>query len=184
MGFKLSIAAVMAALLVAGCGAGPPTSATTETVTVTAQQPPTTSTTHTSTVTTPPSPTQDPTDLDPATYQAISPRDFAVLAKDPDSARGSKIIIYGSVMQSDVATGSRYFRATVMGKPHADRVYQINSMITANDPSVIRNVVEGDQVTMYVEVGGTFTYNTQLGAETTVPLFRANIIDVTAHIDR
>jgi hypothetical protein len=54
-----------------------------------------TSTAHTTTVTESPSPTKDPSDLDPATYQSISARDFAILVKDPDSARGRKIVIYG-----------------------------------------------------------------------------------------
>ena len=131
-----------------------------------------------------PTPTVDPSDLDPMTYQAISPRDFAILAKDPDSARGRKIVIYGAVTQSDAAMGNKAFRATVMGRPHADHVYQINSVVEANDPTVIANVVEGDQVTMYVKVGGTTTYYTQLGGKATVPLFLVNVITVTAHIDR
>ncbi len=160
------------------------TTATRETSTAQATTTQETSTAHTTTVTESPSPTKDPSDLDPATYQSISARDFAILVKDPDSARGRKIVIYGSVTQSDAATGNKAFRATVRGQPHADHTYQINSVIVANDPSIIANVVEGDQVTMYVEVGGSFTYDTQVGGKMTVPLFRVNIINVTAHIDR
>lgn len=106
------------------------------------------STAQMTTVTESPSPTEDPSDLNPATYQSISARDFAILAKDPDAASGRKIVIYGSVTQSDVAMGNRAFRATVMGQPHADHTYQINSVIAANDPSIIANVLEGDQVTV------------------------------------
>jgi hypothetical protein len=112
------------------------TTATRETSTAQATTTQETSTAHTTTVTESPSPTKDPSDLDPATYQSISARDFAILVKDPDSARGRKIVIYGSVTQSDAATGNKAFRATVMGQPHADHTYQINSVIVANDPSI------------------------------------------------
>ena len=183
MAFKPLIAALLAALLVAGCEGNPLTEwASTETVTVTAPQQSQTSTTYTTTA---PSPTRDPSDLDPAVYQPLSEREFAVrVIRDPDSAIGHRIIIYGAVKQADAATGGNAFLAIVMGKPHAEHAYRTMAMITANDPSIIAHVVEGDQVTMYVECAGTYTYDTQFGGKTTVPLFRVNIINVTAHVDR
>ncbi|BBX69723.1 hypothetical protein [Mycolicibacterium psychrotolerans] len=190
MPFKPQFATLLAALLAAGCG-GTTDTARTETVTVTVPEHSQTSTAHTPTVTVS-APQQSPastahtptvTDLDPTMYQPLSARDFAILVtKDPDSARGHKIIIYGSVTQADAAMGPDAFRAIVMGKPHAEEAYKTNAVITANDPSIIANIVAGDQVTMYVEVVGSFTYDTQIGGKTTVPLFRVNIINVTAHV--
>jgi hypothetical protein len=45
-------------------------------------------------------------DLGPSTYENISPRDFAVLVKDPDVSKGRKTIVYGVVTQFDAATGT------------------------------------------------------------------------------
>jgi hypothetical protein len=49
-------------------------------------------------------PSVSPGDLDPSTYQSLSPRDYALLVKDPDSSKGAKIIVYGSVTQFDAAS--------------------------------------------------------------------------------
>ena len=45
----------------------------------------------------------------PRRYQSIPPRDFDLLMKDPDSAEGRKIIVYGVVTQFDAATGTDRF---------------------------------------------------------------------------
>jgi hypothetical protein len=118
--------------------------------------------------------------LDPNTYNAISPHDYALMLKDPDAHKGRKIIVYGVVTQFDTATGTSQFRADTAAEPQDDRYgYQQNTMVEASDSSILANVVTGDFVRMYVEVEGAETYKTTLNGEFTVPKFGVNIINVT-----
>ena len=117
---------------------------------------------------------------DPANYQQIDSRDFALLAKDPESAKGRRIIIYGVVTQFDAATGTSSFRASVGAEPQERSYdYDQNAIVTTTDATILENVVEKDLVTMYVEVAGAYTYDTQIGGSTTVPKFWVYIINTT-----
>lgn len=117
--------------------------------------------------------------MDRGTYEQISDRDFAMLVKNPDTAKGRKLVIYGYVSQFDSATGTNTFRAETGANPQ-DRYYNYdqNTIVTGLTPT-FADVVEDDMVTMYVEVLGSYSYDTQMGGNTTVPKFFANIIDVT-----
>jgi len=118
-------------------------------------------------------PSVSPEDLDPSTYQSLSPRDYALLVKDPDSNKGRKIIVYGVVTQFDAATRKSELRANTGAQPGD---YAENTMIEAHDPSLLANVVRGDAVTMWCQVEGAETYKTQNGGQRTVPKFWVNII--------
>jgi hypothetical protein len=120
--------------------------------------------------------------FDPASYNPIAPRDFALLVRNPDAHKGEKIIIYGEVTQFDAATGTTEFRAdTGAEPPDVNDSYTQNSYVsaaTAPDPSsLLANVVEKDKLKMYVEVAGAYTYQTQIGGETTVPKFWVYILE-------
>ena len=120
--------------------------------------------------------------MDPSTYEVISPRDYAVLVKNPDAARGRKLVVYGHVTQFDAATGTAGFRANTAGAPQSAWYdYDVNSIVRApaSQSNILANVVEGDLVTMYVEVLGAYSYDTQIGGNTTAPQFQVNIITVT-----
>ena len=52
----------------------------------------------------------------------------------------------------------------------------------ANQSNILTNVVQGDLVTMYVEVVGAYSYDTQIGGSTTAPQFQVNIITVNWHV--
>ena len=100
--------------------------------------------------------------------------------KDPDSAKGRKIIIYGVVRQFDAATGTSSFRADTAAEPQEQSYdYEHSAYVTTTDPAILANVVEKDLVTMYVEVAGAYTYDTQIGGTTTVPKFWVYIIKTT-----
>lgn len=117
--------------------------------------------------------------LDPSTYEQITDRDFALLMKNPDAAAGRKLVVHGVVTQFDSATGVDSFRANTAANPQGQSYnYDQNTMVTGA-PDVLANVVEEDVVTMYVEVVGSLSYNTTMGGSTTVPKFKANIIEVT-----
>ncbi|HET6732672.1 hypothetical protein [Mycobacterium sp.] len=118
--------------------------------------------------------------LDRSTYESVSAREFALMAKNPDSWAGRKIVVYGVITQFDAATGTTTFRADTGPAPAADPYdYDQNTFITAHDAGMVANFVETDMVTMFVEVQGAFTYDTQIGGSTTVPSLQVNIIETT-----
>jgi hypothetical protein len=118
-------------------------------------------------------PAADPTDR--STYETVTERQFALMMKDPNTYIGLRIVICGKVTQFDTSTGRTRFRADVMGQPGSKS--KENSMIDVVDPSLVKNVVEGDSVTMFVEIAGTQTYRTRIGGEQKVPKFTANVVE-------
>lgn len=119
-------------------------------------------------------PTVSPDQLNPATYGAVTDREFALILKDPYAHYGERIITYGKVVQFDAVTGDSQFRADVLGVPGGRRE---DAMIEVRDPSILANVVEGDSLKMFVEVAGTETYTTQMGGSRTVAKFAAFIVE-------
>ncbi|CCW14430.1 DUF2510 domain-containing protein [Rhodococcus aetherivorans] len=116
----------------------------------------------------------------PASYEQVSTRDFALIARDPSAARGRKLVLYGYVSQFDSATGTNQFRASVDSQPLGSWYeYDHNVVIKAGDRGLVANVVEDDLITLWVEVDEPLTYDTTLGGSTTVPSFRLNMIEVT-----
>lgn len=116
-------------------------------------------------------------------YVALSARDFEILAKNPDAHTGEYYIIYGEVTQFDAATGADVFRANIGATKSGIRYgmtdYSENSMLTG-DSAMLANVVEGDCFEARVQCGGSYSYETQIGGNTTVPLFRVTSISVYA----
>ncbi|MCK6210050.1 hypothetical protein KZX45_05780 [Georgenia sp. EYE_87] len=118
--------------------------------------------------------------LDPGTYAAISDRDWALVERDPDSHAGKKYVLYGYVTQFDSNTGPSTFRANTGGEAKSDWYdYDVNTIVSAEDPSILANVVTDDMVKMYVEVVSSFSYDTTMGGSMTVPLVQVNVIEVT-----
>ena len=116
---------------------------------------------------------------DPKSYKSISHRKWAQVAKDPDSYVGKKYVLYGYVTQFDSATGNDSFLVSTDAKPHTWYDYDINTIATTEKPKRFRKVVEDDLVKMWVQVGGSISYDTQVGGNTTVPSVVVNIIKVT-----
>lgn len=117
---------------------------------------------------------------DPATYEAITVRDWQLIAKNPDAHIGRKVVVYGWVSQFDSATGTDAFRAETSGEQMgASYEYDTNTVIQEGTPGLFSEVVENDLVTMYVEVAGSMSYDTTMGGSTTVPKVDAYIIEVT-----
>lgn len=126
-------------------------------------------------------PPADPARLDRSTYDSLTAREFALMAKDPDAWTGRKVVVYGVITQFDSATGAASFRADTGPAPVMD-VYDFdqNTLVTAHDADMVANFVEKDRVTMYVEVQGSMTYETQIGGSVTAPSLLANIIESTS----
>ncbi len=125
-----------------------------------------------------PEPVSD--ELKKSTYKALSSRKFALLVKDPDSYAGKRYKVYGWVFQFDAATGPDGFLADVGPKRKYDQYgYTQRAALVADDSKLLKNIVEGDLVTMHVSVVGAYDYETQEGGATTVPQFDVNIIKRT-----
>ncbi|MFG1948277.1 hypothetical protein [Nonomuraea sp. NPDC048826] len=108
-------------------------------------------------------------------YKVLSPRGFAKLVKNPDVFKGEKFIIYGEVTQFDAATGNDIFRANSGGKKMQPEYgltsYDQNSLFTGSKDQ-LSDVVEGDVFQAYATVLGSYSYDTQIGGNTTVRVFR------------
>ncbi|WP_156516077.1 MULTISPECIES: hypothetical protein [unclassified Rhodococcus (in: high G+C Gram-positive bacteria)] len=119
------------------------------------------------------------TRLDRQTYAAIGEREYAVLARNPDAEKGKRFVLYGYITQFDSVTGSSMFRANtsaVGGTQWYD--FDLNTIVNF-DPTVGRDVVDKDIVTLYAEIMGSQTYTTTLGGNETALVLKANIIEVT-----
>lgn len=120
----------------------------------------------------PPKPAPKPT------YKTLSDRDWKLIAKDPDSYIGKTYVVYGSVTQFDAATGDDTFRADVGHKNMAySYEYDTNTMLNGT-PARLKNVVQDDEFRANVTVMGSFSYDTQIGGSTTVPLLRVDAIKI------
>ena len=122
------------------------------------------------------SPALSPEALDASTYESLTPRDFALLVKDPDVSTGRKVIVSGRVTQFDASTGPSGFRADTGSDPQDVRANGVNSIVNAPDPTILANVVKDDRVTMWCQVQGTETYDDVMGGKMTVPVFSVYIL--------
>lgn len=119
------------------------------------------------------------TRLDRQTYAAIGEREYGVLARNPDAEKGRRFVLYGYVTQFDSVTGSSMFRANtsaVSGSQWYD--FDLNTIVNF-DPTIGRDVIDGDVVTLHAEIVGSQTYTTTLGGNETALVIKANIIEVT-----
>lgn len=111
-----------------------------------------------------------------AAYKRLNARQFKLLVKDPDATVGKRYIIYGQVSQFDAATGTCNFLADTSYKRQSDTyLYSENAIFTSGDGEencpLLKNTVEDDEVSMWVVSAGSYSYDTQIGGNTTVPSF-------------
>lgn len=105
----------------------------------------------------------------PTVYAKLTAREWKKLAKDPDAYAGKAYIVYGVVTQFDAATGADTFRADVDGVRHADQFDYDTNTILSNVKGDVSDLVEDDMFQASVIVVGSYSYETSLGGETTVP---------------
>ncbi len=119
--------------------------------------------------------------VDKSTYKELTDREWSLIAKNPSSHIGEKVVVYGKVTQFDAATGNDAFRADIDGQPQDYNIYNTNTFVEEGLSGIATDVVEGDLVTMWVRVDGDKSYDTQNGGNTTVPSLTAYIIEVTGN---
>lgn len=118
------------------------------------------------------------TKFDRGSYPAVSEREYELLVRDPKVSQGRRMVVHGHVIQFDTITGATMFRAETAGVPGSEWYdFDINTIVNF-DSVTAGDVVEGDIVTMYVEVVGVQSYTTTFGAKETAPVLKANIVDV------
>ncbi|MGC5021242.1 hypothetical protein [Micromonospora sp. DT47] len=127
-----------------------------------------------------PSPTKTtpPPKPKPPSYKTLTERQWKLIAKNPDAYLGKTYVVYGRVTQFDAATGTDSFRADVAHRRMADEYeYETNTIFNGSE-SDLDNLVEDDIFRANVTVLGSFSYDTQIGGETTVPMLQVNSIKV------
>ncbi|WP_328415491.1 hypothetical protein OG470_23470 [Micromonospora sp. NBC_00389] len=127
-----------------------------------------------------PSPTKTvpPPKPKPPSYKTLTERQWKLIAKDPDGYLGKTYVVYGRVTQFDAATGVDSFRANVAHRRMAEEYdYETNTIFNGSE-SDLDNLVEDDVFRANVTVLGSFSYDTQIGGETTVPLLQVDSIKV------
>jgi hypothetical protein len=196
----IGIAALVIGLMLGTAGAtGKPASATgavavptvtvtataTETATYTADDTATEEPTEDATTEPTAEPTEEATTAAPApekkSYKTLSSRGFKLLAKNPDNYIGKTYLLYGEITQFDAATGTDTFRADVgpkkLRKSYGYVDYPQNSMLNG-DESKLDKLVQDDLFQVKVTCLGSYSYDTQNGGNTTVPLFQVDWIKV------
>lgn len=122
----------------------------------------------------------------PKDYPTLDSRGWDLLVKDPDAHAFETYHVYGYVTQFDAATGDSQFRADADYRAHTDWYdYEDNVLFGVADEDAARlaDVVQGDIFEANITVVGSFSYDTQIGGSTTVPLFLVDAIAVTGHDD-
>ena len=96
--------------------------------------------------------------------------------KAPDNNIGKHLKLWGCITQFDAATGLDSFRAEASYKNQAYWYSDGQNSFFSGSADRLADFVTGDVVFMNVEVLGSFSYDTQAGGNTTVPLFQVNSI--------
>jgi hypothetical protein len=120
-----------------------------------------------------PAPAPEPAGPDLSTFTEIAERDLALMVKNPDASIGQNLIAYGNITQFDAATGRCGFLASISsGIKESSYEYEHNSIHSAEAPCAILDpIVEGDSVKLWLTSTGSYSYDTQIGGNTTVPSF-------------
>ncbi len=122
-----------------------------------------------------PVPTPDPTER-PVSYAKLTPRTWAQLVKAPDNYVGNTYQVWGCISQFDAATGLNLFRAEASYQKEA---YWFSDGVNAyftGDEDQLADFVQDDVIVMGVTSLGSYSYDTQNGGNTTVPLFQVEKI--------
>ncbi|MGH3502866.1 MAG: hypothetical protein ACRDQA_18530 [Nocardioidaceae bacterium] len=123
---------------------------------------------------------------DPKPHKHVSVRKFRKIAKDPDSYLGKRVIIFAEVTQFDSATGTDAFLAYAGAekkRPEYGFVdYTQNTMFTGTEHQ-LGDVVQGDLVKVRATCLGSLDYDTQIGGQTTVPMFQVDKVKRYGSVD-
>lgn len=107
----------------------------------------------------------------PITYAKLSSRAWSQLVKAPDNYAGKGYLVWACVTQFDAATGTDSFRAQGSYKDQEYWYTDGDNALFSGTTAQLADFVQDDVVYMKVLSLGSFSYDTQIGGNTTVPLF-------------
>jgi hypothetical protein len=117
-------------------------------------------------------PGQRPIPETASSYATISARTWALIVKDPDKYFGRGYKLWACITQFDAATGADVFRADASYRNEPNWYLANDNALFAGDEAKLADFVKGDVVALAVVDGGSYSYDTQIGGSTTVPIFR------------
>ena len=128
-------------------------------------------------------PPEVPTPLPPpgAEYPLIEHRQLAKVMKDPDSAKGTLMTVYGEVHQFDTRTGPEGFLCFI-GSQRSDR-FSSNAAYMVGTAEMLKDVVKGDLFEAGVSVAGVVSYRSPMGLVFTRPELALGRITVYGNVD-
>ena len=106
-------------------------------------------------------------------YQDI---DFKAMSRDPDAYEGNLYKFSGKVLQvlEQAGNGYTYTAMRIATKGNWDNVVYVIYL----RPDGEKRILEDDRVTVYGTSTGLYTYETVMGAEVTLPQFKADTVSV------
>ncbi|BBH71849.1 hypothetical protein ACTI_85340 [Actinoplanes sp. OR16] len=127
-----------------------------------------------------PEPTTEPvaTTTKAPSYKKLTARAWKKIAKSPEDYIGDHYVVYGVVTQFDAATGEATFRANVDGVRHSESYEYDTNTILDGYISDLADLVEDDEFRAKVTVSGSYSYDTQIGGNTTAPQLSVDAIEV------
>jgi hypothetical protein len=121
-----------------------------------------------------PQPTPEPTQA-PITYAKLTDRAWSKLVKSPDDYIGKGYYVWACITQFDAATGDDTFRADASFKK-LEYWFEGENTLFVGTASQLDDFVTDDVVYMKVVSLGSYSYDTSIGGNLTVPMFEVRSI--------
>jgi hypothetical protein len=112
----------------------------------------------------------------PIPYKTLSKRAWQRLIKAPDRYSGKRYRMWACITQFDAATGEDSFRGQASYKKQPYWYSDGDNALFTGNANRLDSFVQDDIVWLQVESLGSFSYGTQIGGNTTVPLFSVDRI--------
>lgn len=109
-------------------------------------------------------------------YKELSKRQWQRLMKAPDKYTGKRYVVFACITQFDAATGEDSFRGQASSRKQRYWYTDGDNAFFMGNARKLDAFVQGDIVRMKVESLGSLSYETQIGGETTVPVFSVDAI--------
>jgi hypothetical protein len=122
-----------------------------------------------------PKPTPSPTPV-PISYGTLTARSWSLIVKAPDDYIGKGYVVWACITQFDAATGPDAFRGQASYTNLDYWFSDGDNTFFHGDVEQLQDFVQDDVVVMNVISLGSYSYDTQLGGNTTVPLFEVTKI--------
>ena len=113
-----------------------------------------------------------------SSYQTITKRDWALIAKNPTKHKGKKISVFVHIWQFVSLTGDNQFLGYVDVQINLSSGYRSGgtTSLLVGTSSLLADYVQGDVVKISAVVLGTYSYSTKIGGTNRVPKLQVKTI--------